>query len=111
LNNFALLLCVLAFTFLTLGTPFTIGTLVAGFAISYLFLIVSPTPSGLGVMEGVMTLVLTTLGVKLEAAALITLTYRFITFWFPLMVGAVAFRILGGKAKPLTLDKPTDSNA
>jgi uncharacterized protein (TIRG00374 family) len=104
-------ICVLAFTFLTLGTPFTIGTLVAGFAISYLFLIVSPTPSGLGVMEGVMTLVLTTLGVKLEAAALITLTYRFITFWFPLTVGAVAFRILGGKAKPLTLDKPTDSKA
>jgi len=111
LNNFALLLCVLAFTFLTLGTPFTIGTLVAGFAISYLFLIVSPTPSGLGVMEGVMTLVLTTLGVKLEAAALITLTYRFITFWFPLAVGAVAFRILGGKAKSLAVDKPTDSKA
>jgi uncharacterized membrane protein YbhN (UPF0104 family) len=62
-------------------------------------------------MEGVMTLVLTTLGVKLEAAALITLTYRFITFWFPLAVGAVAFRILGGKAKPLAVDKPTDSKA
>jgi uncharacterized protein (TIRG00374 family) len=101
LNNFALLLCVLAFTFLTLGTPFTVGTLVGGFAISYLFLIVSPTPSGLGVMEGVMTLVLTSLGVKLEAAALITLTYRFITFWFPLLVGLVAFRILGSKAKPI----------
>ena len=105
LNNFALLLCVLAFTFLTLGTPFTVGTLVAGFAISYLFLIVSPTPSGLGVMEGVMTLILTTLGVKLEAAALITLTYRFLTFWFPLVVGAVAFRILGGKTKPLAIAK------
>jgi len=110
LNNFALLLCVLAFTFLTLGTPFTVGTLVAGFAISYLFLIVSPTPSGLGVMEGVMTLILTTLGVKLEAAALITLTYRFLTFWFPLVVGAVAFRILGGKPKPLAMNKPTDGS-
>jgi uncharacterized protein (TIRG00374 family) len=109
LNNFALLLCVLAFTFLALGTPFTVGTLVGGFAISYLFLIVSPTPSGLGVMEGVMTLVLTSLRVKLEAAALITLTYRFITFWFPLVVGAVAFRILGGKAKPLTAEKPSES--
>jgi hypothetical protein len=101
LNNFALLICVLAFTFLALGTPFTIGTLVAGFAISYLFLIVSPTPSGLGVMEGVMTLILTTLSVKLEAAALITITFRFITLWMPLLVGAVAFRILGGKSKHL----------
>ncbi len=100
LNNFALLICVLAFTFLAWGTPFSIGTLVAGFAIAYLFLIVSPTPSGLGVVEGVMTIALNTLRVEWAAAALITLTYRFITFWFPLGVGAVAFRILGGKQKP-----------
>ena len=93
-NNFALLICVLAFTFLALGTPFSIGTLVGGFAISYLFLIVSPTPSGLGVVEGVMTIALSTLRVQWEAAALITLTYRFITFWMPLAIGAVAFRLL-----------------
>ncbi len=101
LNNFALLICVLALTFLALGTPFTVGTLVGGFAIGYLFLIVSPTPSGLGVVEGMMTIALNTLRVQFEAAALITLTYRFITLWFPLAVGAVAFRVLGGgKAKP-----------
>ena len=99
LNNFALLICVLAFTFLALGTPFTVGTLVGGFAIGYLFLIVSPTPSGLGVVEGAMTIALNTLRVDMAAALLITLTYRFITFWFPLAVGAVAFRVLGGKPK------------
>ena len=98
-NNFALLICVLAFTFLALGTPFTVGTLVGGFAIGYLFLIVSPTPSGLGVVEGAMTIALNTLRIEMAAALLITLTYRFITFWFPLAVGAVAFRLLGGKAK------------
>jgi glycosyltransferase 2 family protein len=97
LNNFVLLICVLAFTFLALGTPFSIGTLVGGFAISYLFLIVSPTPSGLGVVEGVMTIALNTLRVKWEAAVLITLTYRFITFWLPLAIGAIAFRILSTK--------------
>ncbi len=100
LNNFALLICVLAFTFLAWGTPFSVGTLVGGFAIAYLFLIVSPTPSGLGVVEGVMTIALNTLRVEWAAAALITLTYRLITFWFPLTVGGVAFRILGGKSKP-----------
>lgn len=103
-NNFALLICVLAFTFLALGTPFTVGTLVGGFAIGYLFLIVSPTPSGLGVVEGVMTIALNTLRVQMEAALLITLTYRLVTFWFPLAVGAVAFRILGGKTKPVTAE-------
>jgi len=105
LNNFALLICVLAFTFLALGTPFTVGTLVGGFAISYLFLIVSPTPSGVGIVEGVMTLALASLRVQLEAAALITLTYRFVTFWLPLAVGAIAFRLLGGKTKPGVLDR------
>jgi glycosyltransferase 2 family protein len=98
-NNFALLICVLAFTFLALGTPFTVGTLVGGFAIGYLFLIVSPTPSGLGVVEGAMTIALNTLRVEMAAALLITLTYRFITLWFPLAVGAIAFRILGAKPK------------
>jgi uncharacterized protein (TIRG00374 family) len=99
LNNFALLICVLAFTFLALGTPFSVGTLVGAFAISYLFLIVSPTPSGLGVVEGVMTIALNTLRVELAAATLITLTYRFITLWLPLAIGAIAFRSLSGKTK------------
>jgi glycosyltransferase 2 family protein len=103
LNNFALLICVLAFTFLALGTPFTVGTLIGGFAIGYLFLIVSPTPSGLGIVEGTMTLALNTLRVEWAAAALITLTYRVITFWFPLAIGAVAFRLLGGKSRSLTI--------
>jgi uncharacterized protein (TIRG00374 family) len=97
LNNFVLLVVVLAFTFLALGIPFSVGTLIGGFAISYLFLIVSPTPSGVGVVEGVMTLALTSLRVQLEAAALITLTYRLITFWLPLAVGAIAFRVLGSR--------------
>jgi uncharacterized protein (TIRG00374 family) len=101
LNSKALLLCVLAFTFLAFGTSFTIGTLVGGFSIGYLFLIVSPTPSGLGVVEGAMTVALNTLRVKLEAAVLITLTYRALTFWFPLGVGGVAFRLLQRKPKNL----------
>ena len=100
LNNFVLLICVLALTFLALGTPFSIGTLVGGFAIGYLFLIVSPTPSGLGVVEGAMTVALNTLRVPLAAAALITLTFRTITFWFPLGVGAIAFRVLQRETPP-----------
>jgi len=99
LNNFALLICVFAFTFLALGTPFSVGTLVGGFSIGYLFLVVSPTPSGLGVVEGMLALALNTLRVKWEAAVLITLTYRAVTFWFPLGVGAIAFRALNGQEK------------
>jgi len=107
LNSKALLICVLAFTFLAFGTPFTVGTLVGGFSIGYLFLIVSPTPSGLGVVEGAMAVALNTLRVNLGAAVLITFAYRAITFWFPLAVGGMAFRFLQGKLKdtPAALDK------
>lgn len=94
LNSKAILICVLAFTFLALGTPFSVGTLVGGFSIGYLFFIVSPTPSGLGVVEGVMTVALNTLRVKLEAAVLITMTYRGLTFWFPLGLGGLSLRML-----------------
>jgi uncharacterized protein (TIRG00374 family) len=99
LNSKALLICVLASSFLAFGTAFTAGTLVGGFSIGYLFLIVSPTPAGLGVVEGAMTVALNTLRVRLDAAVLITFAYRALTFWFPLAVGGVSFRILQTKPK------------
>jgi uncharacterized protein (TIRG00374 family) len=108
LNSKALLICVLAFCFLAFGTPFTVGTLVGGFSIGYLFLIVSPTPAGLGVVEGAMTVALNTLRIRVDAAVLITFAYRALTFWFPLAVGGVSFRLLQGKtnSQATALDKP-----
>ena len=92
--NKALLMCVLVASFLAFQVPFTAGTIIGGFAISYLFLIVSPTPSGIGIVEGVMPLALSSLQVEWSQAVIITLAYRGITFWFPLGVGALAFRSL-----------------
>jgi uncharacterized protein (TIRG00374 family) len=94
LTNKALLITILLLTFLAFQVPFSVGTLIAGFSIGYLFLIVSPTPSGIGIVEGVLTLALSSLSVPLGAAAVITLAYRGITFWTPLLFGMVAFRIL-----------------
>ncbi|MFH2103209.1 MAG: lysylphosphatidylglycerol synthase transmembrane domain-containing protein [Chloroflexota bacterium] len=94
LNNKLLLICILALSFLSFHTPFTIGTLVGGFSIGYLFVIVSPTPSGLGFVEGALPVALRSLRVPWEAAVLVTLAYRAATFWFPLGVGALAFRFL-----------------
>ena len=100
LNNKALLICVMAFSFLALGTPFTIGTVVGGVSIAQLFQIVSPTPSGVGIVEGILPFVLDALRVSWTAAVLITIVYRAITLWFPLAVGGIAFRILGKGKKP-----------
>ena len=94
LSNKVLLMGVLVCSFLSFDVPFSAGTIVGGFAIAYLFLIVSPTPSGIGVVEGVMALALSSLRVNFSAAVIITLAYRGVTFWLPLAVGAVAFRAL-----------------
>ncbi len=69
-------------------------TLVAGFCIAYLFTIVSPTPSGIGVVEGAMTIGLSSLGVPLGAATVITLAYRGLTFWLPFVYGFIGLRVL-----------------
>ena len=92
--NKALLMGVLIASFLAFEVPFSTGTIIGGFTISYLFLIVSPTPSGIGIVEGIMPLALSSLRVPWSQAVIITLAYRGITFWFPLGVGAIAFRIL-----------------
>jgi glycosyltransferase 2 family protein len=87
-----LLVVVLLLIFLAFNIAFSIGTLVAGFGIAYLFVIVSPTPFGLGIVEGVMTLTLHSLRVPLEAATVITLAFRGLTFWLPWIFGMAAFR-------------------
>jgi hypothetical protein len=87
-----LLMCILICAFLSFEVPFSAGTIIAGFSITYLFLIVSPTPSGIGIVEGLMPIALTSLNVDWSQAVLITLTYRTVTFWVPFGIGAWAFR-------------------
>ena len=92
--NKGLLMLILVCAFLSFEVPFSTGTIIAGFSIAYLFLIVSPTPSGIGVVEGILPIALTTLNVNWSQAVLITLTYRTVTFWVPFGIGAWAFRSL-----------------
>lgn len=73
---------------------FSTGTLIAGFSIGYLFLIVSPTPAGLGFVEGALALALRSMYVPFSQAAIVTLAYRGFTFWLPLLVGMISFRAL-----------------
>jgi hypothetical protein len=90
----ALLLGILLCSFLSFDVPFSAGTIIAGWAIGYLFLIVSPTPNGIGIVEGIMPLTLASLRVPYEAAVVVTLVYRAVTFWISLAVSAWAFRYL-----------------
>jgi uncharacterized protein (TIRG00374 family) len=92
LSNKSLLILILFLVFLAFRQPYTPSTLVAGFSVGFLFLIVSPTPSGVGFVEPAMTLALHSLKVPLASAAVIALAFRGITFWLPLAFGMLAFR-------------------
>ncbi len=95
----SLLMGVLLSCFLAFDVPFSAGTIIAGFSIAYLFLIVSPTPSGIGIVEGIMPLALSSLRVDWSQAVVVTLIYRAVTFWVPLGVGAWAFRYLHARGE------------
>jgi uncharacterized protein (TIRG00374 family) len=99
LINKALLLLILLLVFIAFDAPLSIGTLIASFSIGYLFLIVSPTPSGIGFVEGALTLTMYSMYVPLLSARDITLAFRGITLYIPLIVGLFTFRLLGQEIK------------
>ena len=99
LSNKLILLLIFFLTFKAFQVPASIGTLIAGTSLSYLFLIVSPTPYGLGVVEGVLTLVLRSMYIPVSDALVITIAYRGVIFWVPLILGAIAFRWVGKPAE------------
>jgi hypothetical protein len=94
LVNKTLQLGVLLIIFQAFKVNYSAGTLVAGYSLSTLFMVVSPTPAGIGVVEGTMPLVLSSLRVPIGAATVITLAYRGVTFWMPFLLGVPALRLL-----------------
>lgn len=94
LFNKFLLILTLALVFTAFKVPISIGTVVAGFSVGYLFMIVSPTPAGIGFVEGALTLVLSSFYIPLSVAAVLAIAYRGFTFWYPLLLGFLAFRAL-----------------
>ncbi len=93
-TNKTALLIILTLVFLAFKVPISIGTIIACFSIGYLFVIISPTPAGIGVVEGALTLALTSMYISLDDAAVIVLSYRGITFWLPMLIGMVSLRVL-----------------
>jgi len=80
--------------FLAFSQAISLGSLVAGYAVGVLFLIVSVTPQGIGVVEGIMPLVFGSLGVPSSVATLTVLAFRGLSFWLPLVLGFLLLRKL-----------------
>jgi uncharacterized membrane protein YbhN (UPF0104 family) len=55
---------------------------------------IAPTPGGIGATEAVLVLGLVAARITLPQAAAATLTFRLLTFWLPIIPGALALRYL-----------------
>jgi uncharacterized membrane protein YbhN (UPF0104 family) len=100
LINKLLLVMVLALSFLALGLDMDGGTVLAGFSVGHLFFYASPTPSGVGFVDSVLPVALSSLGVPFASAVLVALVYRAVSFWLPLGLGALAFRRIARDERP-----------
>lgn len=70
---------------------------------SVLAIAITPTPGGLGGAEASLIAAQVSFGVALAPALSVALTYRLITYWLPIIPGAIALRLANSKgylAKP-----------
>ncbi len=63
------------------------GAVTAAFGMSFVYFVISVIPQAVGVVEGVMSLIFTTEGISGSAAITISLAYRGLNFWLPLIAG------------------------
>ncbi|MGB5051351.1 MAG: flippase-like domain-containing protein, partial [Caldilineaceae bacterium] len=80
--------------FLAFHQPVSLQILIAGYTMTMLFWIVSPTSNGVGIVDGLMPVMLVSMGIPSVSAAIVSLTYRGIGFWLPMLVGFVLLRRL-----------------
>jgi len=78
--------------FLSLGIDPLLRILVTGYAIGVSVIVISPTPNGVGFVEGTMALAYSSMGIPGAAAATVTLIYRGFSFWLPFFIGFVALQ-------------------
>ena len=92
-------LSALFFVFLGLGQILALETVFVGYSLIVLFLIVSPTPQGIGVIEGLIPVILNSFGVGIETGLLAILVFRSINLWLPIIIGffSLNYMAIGGK--------------
>lgn len=63
-----------------------------GYSLAYFFSTISSLPGGGGTFEATMTVTITTLGISQPIALSVTLLYRLLAFWLPLLITTVVYR-------------------
>jgi len=73
--------------FLALGYQIEPQVLLSGYVVGSVLVVISPTPNGIGFVEGGMVLIFTSLGVPANIAGTATIIYRGFQFWLPFFIG------------------------
>jgi uncharacterized protein (TIRG00374 family) len=105
----ALLGVVLAMLLLAFHQPASLAIVVTSLGVGGIFAVVSPTPAGVGGVEAAMALVLVAFGLEPAAALIVSLAFRGLTLWLPVLYGFAALQALGFSAMrpvPLVLTSP-----
>ncbi len=78
--------------FRAFAQPIRLGALMAGYALGYVFSVVSFLPLDNGVMQGVMVLVYGSLGVATSVGLAVVFTWGGLNSWLPLLLGIFFLR-------------------
>lgn len=78
--------------FLSFGIDPQYRVILTGYAIGIMVVVISPTPNGAGLVEGSMALTYASMGIPGSAAVAVTLIYRGMCFWIPLVVGVLTLQ-------------------
>ena len=96
-------------TFIAFGVDVPFMHILTTDSITYLYSTVSPTPYGIGFVEGISQLAMVELGMDATDGFVVPLMYRAIYIWMPIFIGALIFRAEGfdrhgdmGSRSPLT---------
>jgi phosphatidylglycerol lysyltransferase len=91
--------------FVAFRQPASLAVAVAGFAIGHLFVIIAPSPQGVGFVEAIMPVTLTALGASSAVATIVVFAYRGLAFWLPMLAGFFLLqrlRSLGAEERSVT---------
>jgi len=73
--------------FVAAGHPVSVGVLLAGYGLPLLLAKMTILPGGVGLVEGSMAALYTSLGVPDAVTVVAILSYRFLSFWLPSLLG------------------------
>ncbi len=99
------------FIFLAFGLRINLGALLAGYAIGFVFAVISVLPYDIGLMQVVLILAYESLGVPASTALIAILAYGGINAWLPILTGFFTLRSIRSFRRPSSKDrKPPSGN-